>query len=131
MVWIRLMERPSTVTSRLMAEMMPLVMVPRSSEPRGSPMATTESPTRRLSESPNWAGVRSDASMASTARSEASSLPTSRAANLRSSESRTEIVSAPSTTWALVTRYPSWDNITPVPLAESVVMEITEGAQRT
>ena len=81
LVWSRLMVRPSTVTSRLMAEMMPSVMVPRSSAPRGSPMATTASPTRTRSESANWAGVRSVASTRSTARSETVSAPTRRAGN--------------------------------------------------
>ena len=39
LVWIRFMVRPSTHTSRLMAETMPSVSVPRSSTPRGLPMA--------------------------------------------------------------------------------------------
>ena len=55
LVWIRFMGRPLTLTFRLMAETMPSVMVPRYSTPRGSPMATTLSPTRRASESPNSA----------------------------------------------------------------------------
>ena len=39
LVCSRVMDLPSTSTARLMAEMMPLVMVPRSSTPRGLPMA--------------------------------------------------------------------------------------------
>ena len=39
LVCSRVMVLPSTSTARLTAEMMPLVMVPRSSTPRGLPMA--------------------------------------------------------------------------------------------
>ena len=66
-------------------------------------MATTVSPTRRVEESPNWAGVRSVQSMRSTARSEISSQPTSRALKVRSSVSWTVTALEFSTTWALVT----------------------------
>ena len=67
------MTRPSTCTSRLMAEMMPSVRVPRSSTPSGLPMAYTVSPTRHRSLSPNDAAGRSAASTAfSTARSRSS-----------------------------------------------------------
>ena len=69
-VWMRVMMRPSICTSRLMAEMMPSVRVPRSSTPSGLPMAYTVSPTRHWSLSPNSAVGRSSASTAfSTARS--------------------------------------------------------------
>ena len=95
---------------------MPLVMVPRSSTPKGSPMATTASPTRSTEESPNSAGVRFWASMRSTARSDRASEPTRLAWKVRSSVSRTEIETAPSTTWALVTSRPSADSTTPEPL---------------
>lgn len=74
---------PSTFTSRLMAEMMPSVMVPRSSSPSGLPMAATASPTSRRVESPNWAGVRPAQAIFSTARSLCASCPTSRAWNTR------------------------------------------------
>ena len=72
--------------SRLMAETMPLVIVPRSFMPSGLPMATTLSPTSRLSESPNSAAVRPVASIFKTARSVSSSLPTSAASYWLSSE---------------------------------------------
>ena len=54
---------PSTFTSRLMAETMPLVKVLSSSVPRGLPMAYTGSPTKRSSLTPNSAAGRSHASM--------------------------------------------------------------------
>ena len=76
LVWMRVMVRPSTSTSRLMAEMMPSVMVPRSLSPRGLPMATAISPTWMPAESPNWAGVRPSQSIFSTARSVCPSRPT-------------------------------------------------------
>ena len=67
--------RPSKARSLLMAEMMPSVIVPRSWVPKGSPMATTASPTCSASESPNSAGVKPSASIFRTARSLVSSLP--------------------------------------------------------
>ena len=114
-VWSRDMVYPSTFTSRLMAEMMPSVMVPRSSSPRGLPMATTGSPTTSREESPNWAGERPSHSIFSTARSLGTSRPTSRASNTRSSWSTTSSRLLPSITWELVMMYPSADRMTPVP----------------
>ena len=74
-VWIRLMVRSLTVRSRLIAETMPSVMVPRSAVPSGSPMAATLSPTCRTDESPNSAACSPSASIFRTARSLVSSLP--------------------------------------------------------
>lgn len=114
-VWSSTMVYPSTFTSRLMAEMMPSVMVPRSSSPSGLPMAATASPTSRRVESPNWAGVRPAQAIFSTARSLCASCPTSRAWNTRSSWSTTSTAPHPSMTWLLVMIYPSSDITTPVP----------------
>ena len=99
----------------MMAEMMPSVMVPRSSSPSGLPMAATASPTSRRVESPNWAGVRPAQAIFSTARSLCASCPTSRAWNTRSSWSTTSTAPHPSMTWLLVMIYPSSDITTPVP----------------
>ena len=85
-----------------MAEIMPFVMVPRSCTPRGSPMATTLSPTRSFEESPNSAAWSPRASILRTARSLISSLPTSAASNSRLSFVRTEMTSAPLMTWWFV-----------------------------
>ena len=75
--------------SRLMAEIMPFVRVPRSSAPKGLPMAATASPTLTWSEQ-NSAAVRPSASIFRTARSLTLSMPTSRASNSLSSQSVTE-----------------------------------------
>ena len=85
-----------------MAEMMPEVIVPRSWMPSGSPMATTESPTRSESESPNSAAVRPSASIRKTARSLMVSLPMSSAGYCWSSCVRTLSCPAPSMTWWFV-----------------------------
>ena len=103
-VWRRVIGLPSTSMSRLMAERMPSVMVPRSSSPMGLPMATTASPTTMSSESPKAAGVSPSASIFSTARSVVLSLPTSFAWNPRPSSRETSTRKAPSMTWALVMR---------------------------
>ena len=87
--------------SRLMAEIMPSVSVPRSSAPSGLPMAATESPTLTWSEQ-NSAAVSPSESILSTARSLTPSMPTSRASNSRSSYSVTVAEYAPSIMWALV-----------------------------
>jgi hypothetical protein len=65
-------------------------------------MATTQSPTSTLSESPSGSAGRSLASMRTTARSVVGSVPTTRAGRVRWSESLTSIDCAPSTTWLFV-----------------------------
>ena len=103
-VWISVIVRSLTSRSRLIAETMPLVIVPRSCAPSGSPMATTRSPTASLPESPNSAGCKSVASTFSTARSLASSLPMIDAWNCRSSLVWTAMTCAFSMTWWFVIR---------------------------
>ena len=98
LVCIRVMVRSPMDTSRLMPQMMPSVMVPRSSIPRGSPMATTLSPTSMALESPNSAAVSPVALILSTVKSEVSSPPTWQAAYSCPSVSRTEICCAEETT---------------------------------
>ena len=68
-----------TVTSRSTPEITPCVSVPARLMLYGVPMATTGSPTESASELPSSMGVRFSASIFRTARSEASSLPTSSA----------------------------------------------------
>ena len=80
---------------------MPSVSVPRSSAPRGLPMAATASPTETWSEQ-NSAGLRPPASILSTARSLTPSMPTSLASNSLSSQSVTVAEYAPSIMWAFV-----------------------------
>ena len=82
--------------SRPRAEMMPAVAVPP--RPNGLPIATTQSPTRALSESPNATYGKPLASTLISARSVFGSLPTSVASNLRPSCSVTVISSAPPAT---------------------------------
>ena len=68
LVWSMFWGLPSVLISRFRALMMPLVMVQVSS-PSGLPMATTDSPTWRLSESPTLTGWSPSASIFSTAMS--------------------------------------------------------------
>ena len=83
------------------AETMPMVTVWPT--PKGLPIASTTSPTARLSAAGKViAGSTSAPSMRSTARSVSGSRPTRRAANLRPSLSATSIASAVSMTWLLV-----------------------------
>ena len=89
--------------SRLMAEMMPLVIVQRSCSPSGLPMDTTSSPTCRELESPNSAGVRPCASILSTAMSLTASAPTSLPVYSVPSEVVTVTALAPSSTCVFVT----------------------------
>ena len=102
LVWIRFIVRSLTVRSRLMAEMMPSVIVPRSVTPSGSPMATTLSPTCSTDESPNSAACSPLASILRTARSLVSSLPTIAAVYSLSSFVRTLTACAFSITWWFV-----------------------------
>ncbi len=98
---------------RASAEMMPWVTV--CPTPKGLPIASTTSPTRRSSElakssvgNLSWVSFRR-----STARSEWLSLSTISASNSRLSESETLTWSAPSMTWTLVTTRPDGSTITP------------------
>ena len=68
-VWIRfIVTSEERVTSLFRALTLPLVRL-KVSSPKGLPMATTSSPTFRVSESPITTGVRPEASILSTARS--------------------------------------------------------------
>src|SRR5690349_16713402 len=100
---------------RPLALMMPEVTVKVRFPPNGFPTASTHSPTRESSLSPNGAGVRLGASILSTARSVPGSVPTTLAGNSRRSSSRTVTWSEPSTTWSLVRMYPSFETMKPEP----------------
>ena len=78
-------------------------------------MATTQSPTSILSESPSVSGRKPDWSMRMTATSVCGSVPTTLAGKTRSSESVTSIWSAPFTTWLSVRMMPSLSTTNPVP----------------
>src|SRR6059058_389019 len=84
--------------------------------PNGFPIATTQSPTLRASESPNGSvGSGRGALTWRTAISVLSSLPTTLASNSSSVAMRTRIFSAPLTTWLLVTMSPSGEMMKPEP----------------
>ena len=95
-VWIKFSKvlMPSPV--RPSAETMPLVTLWL--KPNGLPIASTTSPTRRLSEEAKAMAGRLSRSTRSTARSVSGSLPTSFASNFLPSANVTSISSAPSTT---------------------------------
>ena len=83
------------------AETMPIVTV--CPTPKGLPIASTTSPTARLSVAEKViAGSTASLAMRSTARSVSGSRPISFAANLRPSLSAISIASAVSMTWLLV-----------------------------
>ena len=96
-VWMKFSKvlMPSPV--RPSAETMPLVTLWL--KPNGLPIASTTSPTRRLSEEPNVMAGSLSASTRSTARSVSGSLPTTFARSFFPSASVTSISSAASTTW--------------------------------
>ena len=98
---------------------MPAVTVPPS--PNGLPMASTQSPTRRLSESPNGTAVScvSPGSIFSTAISVFWSWPSTSATNVVSSASVTVISSAFSITWKFVTTMPASSMMNPDPSDEA------------
>ena len=75
-VWRRFIALSLIVISRFLPEMIPLVTVSISSNPSGLPIATTDSPSFRLSLSPNSAAVSSSASILRTAISQSVSYPT-------------------------------------------------------
>src|ERR1700759_39998 len=100
--------------SRFLAETMPAVTVP----PRlnGLPIATTQSPSRSLSESPNFTAVSVRGGLNfSTARSVFLSMPTISALILVPSFMMTLISSAAAMTWLLVTTMPAVSMMKPEP----------------
>ena len=100
--------------SRPRPETIPAVTVPPS--PKGFPTATTQSPTRVRSESPNsTTGSDSSESTSMSARSVFGSTPTTSASSLRPSRSVTVTESAPLTTWWLVTMSPEASTMNPEP----------------
>ena len=116
----------------MMAEMIPLVRVPRKVAPRGSPMARASSPTVSAPASPNSAGVSPLASIFSRARSVWGSLPTRSASYSFPSPVVTAALDWSLTTWAQVIMYPSRVRTMPVPepllSSFSTVMLTAEGA---
>ena len=100
---------------RALAEMMPAVTVLLS--PSGLPMASTHSPTLTLSLLAMLMAGRFLPSILMRARSVVLSLPMMRAEYSLLSERVTVNSSAPSTTWLLVTIYPSLEMMTPEPVA--------------
>ena len=106
---------------RFRVETMPSVTVP--ARPSGAPMASTESPTFRLSESPSVAGVRLFASTLITARSESGSVPTTVAESTLPSSVWTSMLGSATvpprvTTCVLVRMCPSSSRMIPDPLPE-------------
>ena len=100
-VWMKSSYGPCRM-SRPRALTMPAVTEPPS--PNGLPIASTQSPTRSASLSPNGTNLSGlSLSTLSSARSTRSSLPTSTALSVVLSCSVTLISSAPSMTWLLVT----------------------------
>ena len=92
---------------RCLAETTPVVSV--RSSPNGFPIATVGSPTCTEEEEPSASGRRSSpsGSTPSSARSVSSSLPSTRAETVLSSENVTRMSVAPATTCALVSSRPS------------------------
>src|SRR5260363_15874 len=86
------------------------------SSPNGEPMATTHSPTRTLLDAPIFTVGNRLALILSSATSVGLSAPISFALNSRLSGRVTSIVSASSTTCALVITSPSEDRINPEPM---------------
>ena len=105
--------------SRPLAEMRPRVTV--SSSPKGSPMATAQSPTRSASESPNSTALSpcGGSSSAISARSVGASSPLSLAESTVPSARRTLNSSAPSMTWWFVTMSPAASMMKPEPSPRS------------
>mmetsp|Transcript_46487 Transcript_46487/g.64595 ORF Transcript_46487/g.64595 Transcript_46487/m.64595 type:complete len:228 (-) Transcript_46487:96-779(-) len=101
--------------SRPRAETIPAVTVPP--RPNGLPIATTQSPTRSRSLSPNSTegSCLPAGSILRTATSVFSSVPSSSALNSVSSCSRTVISSASAITWLLVTTMPAASMMKPEP----------------
>ena len=116
-VWMNASYVATPTRVRPVAEMMPAVTV--RSSPNGLPMAMAHWPMRSLSESPSSATGRAapPGSTLSTARSVFGSRPTMVAGNFLSSDRRTSISPAFSTTWLLVRMKPRASTMTPEPLA--------------
>ena len=113
-VWIKLsMLLAPAPRVRAFAEIIPAVTV--DVKLKGFPIASTHSPSFRSLLSPIVIAGRSSASTLMRARSVFLSVPIMRALNSRLSLSFTCNSSAPSTTWLLVTMYPSAEIITPLP----------------
>ena len=106
---------PLAPNERAFAEMIPAVTV--LFRPKGLPTAMTHSPTLTLSLLAIGRVGRSFALTFIRARSVLLSVPMMRAENSRLSLSVTVSSSAPSTTWLLVTIYPSLLMMTPEPVA--------------
>ena len=103
-VWMKSSYGPWRM-SRPRAETMPAVTVPP--RPNGLPIASTQSPTRSVSESPNCtAGSGLSGFTCSRAMSPVSSRPSTLALSEVLSWRVTVISSAPSITWLLVTTSP-------------------------
>src|SRR5438093_4695851 len=112
-VWMKSSYGPAP-RKRPFALTMPAVAV--CVRPNGLPIASTQSPTLRLSESPSGSvGSGCAALMWTRAMSVLSSLPTSFASNSSSVAMRTRILSAPLTTWLFVTTSPSAEMTKPEP----------------
>src|SRR5215469_18019464 len=100
--------------SRAVAEMIPDVTVPP--RPNGLPIASTQSPTLVLLESPHVAAGRGAfGSTLRTARSVTVSRPTTSACNVVSSDRVTVICSALAITWLFVTTIPDGSMMNPEP----------------
>ncbi len=91
---------------------MPVVSAPTT--PKGLPTANTNSPTRKLSELPILAAVKSLSLTLIAAKSRTGSLAVIAASNTRPSHNST-VVEKPRTTWAFVIIIPSECQITPAP----------------
>ena len=85
-------------------------------DPNGLPNASTVSPGFSVEESPHCKYGRLVPSILITARSSSLSTPTTFAFMIRRSCSVTFTCTAPSTTWSLVTIYPSGEMMTPLPM---------------
>ncbi len=109
-------------------EIMPRVMVPFN--PKGLPMATTDCPTKREFESPIGKGWiwSAGASTLITAISASASVPITVPCALKPEAKSTSTTLAPSTTWLLVTTWPSLSNTKPDPRPVSVRMATTPGS---
>jgi hypothetical protein len=99
-VWMKFSKVLMPKRLRPVALTMPWVTV--CPTPKGSPTASTTSPTCTEPGSANVTGCRPVASTFSTARSVSGSVPSTRAAATLPSGSMTAISLAPSTTWLLV-----------------------------
>src|SRR6516162_931969 len=100
--------------SRAVAEMMPEVTVPP--RPKGLPIASTQSPTLALVESPHEAaGSSAFGSTLSSARSVTASRPMTSACRVVSSDKVTVICSALAITWLFVTMSPEGSTMNPEP----------------